>query len=179
MEQSPSPPPYLFIPKPIELQLAKYQLGTLLEVYKRGWAKHDNRRPKLQLLIVALGSLVVTIVSSIAIFDIVQSSHILVSSIVVIPTIAGMVFVACVYYLFQPSLCVAAFDEGLIYAKGTRVVVLHWAEIQSCEQKTIKKWYGLLYSLWLHSYDGRIIRVKAAYYQLVDLGKIIRKHIAK
>lgn len=45
-------------------------------------------------------------------------------------------------FVFQASLCVGVFSEGFICAKGTRVEVLRWYEIKSCEQETVKSWYG-------------------------------------
>lgn len=177
MEQTTSRPAYLYVPEPIEQQLTAYELGTLLEVYKRGWIGHDNRRPKVRLLLLNLVMLATAVVSIIIIFYVVQSTHTLIISMLIFPFFAIIGLVVGVPMLLQASLCVGAFSNGLVYAKNTQVTVLTWDKIERFEQKTIKSMAGTLRLFTIYAHDGRIIQVKAPYLQVDDLGKIIRESI--
>lgn len=182
MEQPTSRPAYMFLPKPIEQQLAAYELGTLLEVYQRGWKrgpKGDRCTSKLLLLIIALGGLVGFIFSIVGIYDATQSTGIFVFGVVVIPVIfAFFACVAGIAFFTHVNLCVGAFSEGIIYAKENHVKVLRWHEIKSCEQETIKSWYGTLYLYTIHAGNGESFQLKAPYPQVENLGKVIRERIA-
>lgn len=183
MEQPTSRPSYLYLPKLIEQQLTAYQLGTLLEVYKRGWYWNpkagDDRRPSklfgLLFIIVGVGGLILSII---VIYNVIQSTGIIVTSIGLIALIPAFFAWVGLFLLFQTSHCVGAFQKGIVYAKGTHVTVLHWAEIESCEQSTIKRWYGTLHLLRVRTHDNKSIQVRAAYYQLEKLSKIISESIA-
>lgn len=180
MAQSISRPAYMFIPKPIEQRLTAYQLGTLLEVYQLGWnrgTKRDSRISKWWAFLAILGGLPVSIVSIIGVFDVVQATGILQTNILLIPS-AGIVSVAVgIFLLFQNSFCVAAFSEGLVYAKNTRVTVLHWTEIKSFEQKIKKSWYALFRVSILHCHNGKRLKWRDLFSPTDNLGKVIRECI--
>jgi len=178
MEQSVSLPAYMYIPKPIEQQLPRHELGTLLEVYKKGWGR--DRSVKLQMLIAIVVVLAIGIVSSIGIFTIVQTTHILLIWLLLVPLIAFMVVVMAIPSLFQTSLCVCAFSNGLIYAKNTQVTLLCWNEIERIEQQTqqnsLTRATSRLYRIYAR--DGRIFEVTGPYLLVDDLGKIIGERIS-
>jgi hypothetical protein len=179
MKQTLYPTSYLFIPEPIERQLGVYGLGELLEVYKRGWDKHNNWLPKLRMLLIGLVLLVAAVVS----FNIISYSEdttsVIPVGLFIFPTVAVCWLIITVPMLFQPTLCVGAFSNGFVYARNKQVTVLTWSEISLLERKTKKGMDGRpLLLLIIHTHDGRIFRLKASYIQLDDLGKIIQEHIA-
>lgn len=183
MEQSTSQPSNLFIPQPIEQQLTAYQLGTLLEVYQKGWKrgpKGDRRPSKIPALLFAVGGIAGFIISMIALIDVVESTSLIAAPLIVIPLVpAFFAMIGIVYLFFQTSLCVGVFSEGIACAKGTRVKVFRWHEIESCEQETVKSWYGLLYRLFtIHVYNGKIFKFKIFALPGEKLGKVIQKYLS-
>lgn len=173
---------FKFIPTPIEQQLTAYQLGTLLEIYQLGWIrgpKGDRRFSKLIPLMIALGGLAGTVVSILGIIDVIITTHVIIFRIFIIPFITIIAAAGGIVALFQTSLCVAAFHEGFVYAKGMQVTVLRWREIASCEHTTIKtRSNGIVYVYTIRTHDGKTLKWKARYELIQNLGKIISEHIA-
>ena len=177
MEQTTSQPAYLYIPEPIEQQLAGYTLGPLLEVYKTGWDGHSNRKPKFRMFLFNLVLLAVLVISIIIIFYALRITGILVLGLILIPFFAIIGLGVGIPLLLKASLCVGAFSNGFVYAKNTQVTVLTWKEIGRFEQKTIKNLVGTLRVLTISARDGRIFQVKGPYLQVDDLSKIIRENV--
>jgi hypothetical protein len=183
MEQSTSQPSNLFIPQPIERRLTAYQLGTLLEVYQRGWrrgSKGDRRPSKFLPLLFAIGGTAGFIASIIALLGIVQSTNLIASTLVLIPLVPAFFAMIGIATLCFPSLCVGAFSEGIAYAKGTRVKVLRWYEIESYKQETVKSWYGLLYCVFtIHASNSKSLKFKIFALQGEKLGKVIQENLTR
>jgi hypothetical protein len=177
MEQPTTQSTNFFIPTPIEQQLAAYKLGTLLEVYKRGWLGHDNRHPKFNILVFNLILLAITIVSIMGILSIVQSTHTILIALLFIPFITIIGLVIGVPMLLRPSLCVGAFSNGLLYAKNTQVMVLAWNEIERIELETKKDLEGTVLLLTIYTHAGKSFQVKGPPYQINKVVKIIREKI--
>lgn len=177
MEQSISLPVDRHIPKSIDQQLAVYQLGTLLEIYKQGWRKDRSTKPTTLLFMVA--ALAVGIISGISTFGIAQANHRFPASLLVISGVAFIVAFAAIPALFQARLCVCAFSEGLMYAKNTRVTVLRWYEIERIEQKEkYSRFLRTIFRLYtIYTHDGRIFNVKGSYLRVDGLGKILSEKI--
>lgn len=184
MEQSASQPSHSFIPRPIEQQLTAYQLGTPLEVYQKGWKrgpKGDRRPSKIPALLFAVGGIAGFIISMIALIDVVESTSLIAAPLIVVPLVpAFFAMIGIVYLFFQTSLCVGVFSEGIACAKGTHVKVFRWHEIKSCEQETVKSWYGFPYRVFtIHVSNGRGFKFKIYAVQGEKLGAVIQENLTR
>ena len=170
---------YIFVPEPIKRQLEAYGPGKLLEVYKRGWDKHNNWKPKLRALLIEMALLIASVISVRAFYYSMDTTGVEPFILLVFPIAAVMFLIIGAPILFQASLCIGAFDNGFLYAENTRITVLTWNEIARIERKNKKGMNGPMLLLAIYTHDGRLFRVKATPIQLNDMHKIIQEHIAQ
>jgi hypothetical protein len=186
MEQSESLPRYMYLPKPLEQLFDSSQLGKLLEVCQRGWNR-DKRPSKLVALLITLGGLAALVAATIVVIDAVESTDLIVDIIFLVPVVPALIALFGIILLFQTSLWVGAYSEGLVYAKATRVTVLYWSEIVAISRKKINPWYNrgpsrlpdlvkLQYTIQTH--DGRMLQLQVPYWAAQKLDKIIQEHTA-
>lgn len=160
MEQPASQSAFNFIPHPIEQQLVAYQTGDLLDVYQLGWkrsAKKDRMTttPKILSFLLALVGLASLVGVIIGINAVIQTTHLIVSSLgllVIPPTFLTIVGVLLLWQ--KPAVCLIAFRDCFVYAKKTRVIVMPWNEIASYSIIPFK-------TLLRADYNKHIIRTKS------------------
>ncbi|HEY3992033.1 MAG TPA: DUF6585 family protein [Ktedonobacteraceae bacterium] len=173
---------FAFVPTPIEQQLAVHQLGQLLDVYQWGWirsAQGDRHPSKLRPLIIALVGVIGTIASIILIIDAILTTGLIVIGIYFIPLATIIIAAIGMRALFQGSFCVAVFSEGFVYARGTRITVLRWHEIVSCEYTTTKtRTHGMVREYALRTHSGTLLKWRASAQVIQNVGRIIDEHIA-
>ena len=121
----------------------------------------------------ALVGLAATIGSTIATIDAIETTRLIVTTLLLIPLVFFIVMIVGVVSIFQPSpFCVIAFNESLVYAKGTHMTLLRWPEIAYCERiKTRKR--GITYCTYLiRTHTGQLITWKVHDRVMPELDRI-------
>ncbi|BCL80438.1 hypothetical protein ccbrp13_29030 [Ktedonobacteria bacterium brp13] len=168
--QTPGASPVPQLPPAIYQQAASYQLGAPLQVYKpNAWSVY----------VLPVAALLIVLLPLLGLPSDGPASAILAFLILII-----VLIIAIIGFISGFNLKVYTFAEGLVRAKGSKIDVIRWDQVEAVWQKIIKhRRYGIpIYTSYLYTVrrrDGTTFKFTGSLQAIKYLGETIQQEVTR
>ncbi len=168
--QTPGASPVPQLPPAIYQQAASYQLGAPLQVYKPNvWTVY----------VLSVAALLIVLIDLLGLASGVSADAILVFLVLII-----VLIIIIRRFLSGFNLKVYTFAEGLVRAKGSKIDVIRWDQVEEVSQRIIKRRsYGISiytsYRYTVHRRDGTTFKFTGTLKAIKHLGQTIQQEVTR